>query len=108
MRTSFGDYRAKMAEEERTMALAAGSVGFDAPKKKAKYHFVKKAAVLSGERDFRFNFANIQLEDDGGSGAKSGEEENGAKEVTERVVMPGCGVIAPSDNTFRFNFSVEN
>ncbi|KAL9704669.1 hypothetical protein quinque_008187 [Culex quinquefasciatus] len=108
MRTSFGDYRAKMAEEERTMALAAGSVGFDAPKKKAKYHFVKKAAVLSGERDFRFNFANIQLEDDGGSGAGAKSEENGAKEVTERVVVPGCGVIEPSDNTFRFNFSVEN
>lgn len=108
MRTSFGDYRAKMAEEERTMALAAGSVGFDAPKKKAKYHFVKKAAVLSGERDFRFNFANIQLDDGGEGSGGAKREENGAPEATERVVVPGCGVIAPSDNTFRFNFSVEN
>uniref|UniRef100_A0A1Q3F7B8 Uncharacterized protein n=1 Tax=Culex tarsalis TaxID=7177 RepID=A0A1Q3F7B8_CULTA len=110
MRTSFGDYRAKMAEEERTMALAAGSVGFDAPKRKAKYHFVKKAAVLSGKRDFRFNFANIQL-DDGGEGS-DGKAENGAKkqeaDAERPVVVPGCGVIAPSDNTFRFNFSVES
>lgn len=89
------------------MALAAGSVGFDAPKKKAKYHFVKKAAVLSGERDFRFNFANIQLDDggEGSGGAKSEEELDGAP---ERVVVPGCGAIAPSDNTFRFNFSIDN
>lgn len=103
MRTTFGDYRSKMAEEEKTMALNPESVRFDPPKKKAKYHFVKKAAILNEEnRDFRFNFANIQLDD----------EEKGQQLPDESIVR--CrkdvkpGTVVPSDNSFRFNFTIDN
>lgn len=104
MRSAFGDYRTKMAEEEKTLALNAESVRFDAPKKKAKYHFVKKAAILNEDnKDFRFNFANIQLED-----APDVEPEaNQPEEPVVRRKELKVRVIPPSDNSFRFNFNVE-
>lgn len=104
MRTTFGDYRSKMADEERTMALNPESVRFDdAPSKKAKYHFVKKAAVLNEEnKDFRFNFANIQLDDEEKRPEQPDEPTVSCrKEVKVRT-------IPPSDNSFRFNFAIEN
>lgn len=104
MRSAFGDYRTKMADEEKTLALNAESVRFDAPKKKAKYHFVKKAAILNEDnKDFRFNFANIQLED-----APDVEPEaNQPEEPVVRRKELKVRVIPPSDNSFRFNFTVE-
>ncbi|EAT46907.1 AAEL001955-PA [Aedes aegypti] len=104
MRSTFGDYRTKMAEEEKTMALNPESVRFDAPKKKAKYHFVKKAAIFSEDnKEFRFNFANIQLDD----GEAQPEENQPSEPVLPRKELK-VRVIPPSDNSFRFNFNVED
>lgn len=103
MRTTFGDYRSKMADEERTMALNPESVRFDAPSKKAKYHFVKKAAILNEEnKDFRFNFANIQLDDE-----EKRQEQPDEPTVSCRKEVK-VRTIPPSDNSFRFNFAIEN
>lgn len=104
MRTTFGDYRAKMAQEETTMALNPESVGFDTPKKKVKYHFVKKASILTGDKDFRFNFANIQLDN------QEDEEKSLPEKVENRPskMESNTRMIAPSDNSFRFNFTIEN
>ncbi|XP_058462283.1 UPF0488 protein CG14286 [Malaya genurostris] len=100
MRTNLGDYRTKMAEEEKTLALNPESVGFDAPKKKAKYHFVKKAAILNGSNDFRFNFSNIQITDDI---VETKAEVNTQSEVS---VCKPC-IVGSTANSFRFNFTIE-
>ncbi|XP_055531241.1 UPF0488 protein CG14286 [Wyeomyia smithii] len=104
MRTTFGDYRSKMAEEEKTMALNPESVRFDAPSGKIKHHFVKKAAILSEEKDYRFNFSNINLDD-----AESHREDS-----TVVLVKSDCmqerkmGPIEFTDNSFRFNFAIDD
>ncbi|XP_055625456.1 UPF0488 protein CG14286 [Toxorhynchites rutilus septentrionalis] len=105
MRTTFGDYRAKMAEEAQTMALNPDSVGFDAPKKKAKYHFVKKAALLTSDKDFRFNFENIQLDDQKSNTSEANPDVIEPKQTNQEYVF---GAKKPSDSQFKFNFSIED
>ncbi|ETN65099.1 hypothetical protein AND_003139 [Anopheles darlingi] len=105
MRTSFGDYRSKMAAEQQTLAVVEDNVRFEERKEKVKYHFVKKSAVLSGDKNFRFNFpATASVAD--------AEEEDTSKEQTaksERSRLSANDVVfAPSDNSFRFNFSVSS
>ncbi|XP_055594462.1 UPF0488 protein CG14286-like isoform X2 [Uranotaenia lowii] len=102
MRSSFGDYRKKMADEEAKMALRADSLGFDAPKKKAKYHFVKKAAILTEDKTFRFNFSNIQLEDNESKTDDAGSEKREGPKSTITKIDP----CYQSDNSFRFNFTL--
>ncbi|XP_062556411.1 UPF0488 protein CG14286 [Armigeres subalbatus] len=108
MRSTFGDYRAKMAEEEKTMTLNPESVRFDVPKKKAKYHFVKKAAILNEDnKEFRFNFSNIQL-DDAEEQSEAAQPSTAATERRQESQMKPLKILPLSDNSFRFNFSVES
>uniref|UniRef100_A0A2M4AWB7 Uncharacterized protein n=2 Tax=Anopheles triannulatus TaxID=58253 RepID=A0A2M4AWB7_9DIPT len=106
MRTTFGDYRSKMAAEQQTLAVVEDNVRFEERKQKVKYHFVKKSAVLSGDKNFRFNFpaatAGGDVEAEGASKDLTAESE-GSKAAPNDVVK-----IAPSDNSFRFNFSVSS
>uniref|UniRef100_A0A182Q2C6 Uncharacterized protein n=1 Tax=Anopheles farauti TaxID=69004 RepID=A0A182Q2C6_9DIPT len=112
MRTTFGDYRSKMAAEEQSMAINPDSVRFDTDtKQKPKHHFVKKSAILSGDKNFKFNFAtsNDSQSDDvpseGSEIVESTEPEK--KKVTTAATAPVNGSkIVPSDNSFRFNFAV--
>ncbi|XP_011177176.2 UPF0488 protein CG14286 [Zeugodacus cucurbitae] len=57
MKAALGDYRAKMKEEEKKMALAAKQIKFtqtiEANKKSS---FLKKAAIVQTGKEFRFNF----------------------------------------------------
>ncbi|XP_050097777.1 UPF0488 protein CG14286 [Anopheles aquasalis] len=99
MRTTFGDYRSKMATEQQTMAVVEDNVRFEERKEKVKYHFVKKSAVLSGDKNFRFNFPAATT---GGNVA----EEESSKEQSANAAPNDVVKIAPSDNSFRFNFSV--
>ncbi|XP_053684095.1 UPF0488 protein CG14286 [Sabethes cyaneus] len=104
MRTTFGDYRSKMAEEEKTMALNPESVGFDEPRKKIRHHFVRKAAVLTGDKDFRFNFSNIQLDDEPNKKDTTVvQSDSKSNKGQERIVRP----LETTDNSFRFNFSID-
>ena len=69
MRTNFGDYRAKMAAEEKSAKLDLSKVKLTAapalPKASDKVTFIKKSAAVSGAKDgsttsagggFKFDF----------------------------------------------------
>uniref|UniRef100_A0A182PLA9 Uncharacterized protein n=1 Tax=Anopheles epiroticus TaxID=199890 RepID=A0A182PLA9_9DIPT len=109
MRTTFGDYRSKMAEEEQTMALNPDSVRFEGPKEKAKYHFVKKSAILAGDKNFKFNFPKV-VNDTEAVPAVVPVESEAPEDLepvkTVPVSQATVGKIVPSDNSFRFNFAV--
>ena len=96
MRTQFGDYRAKMAEEEQTLALDEEKMKFTHPQK--KFHFVKKSAILTSDKNFKFNFKDVPASASDGDNAMEGQENK--TEVKHTTVLP-------SDNSFRFNFSVD-
>ncbi|XP_058830602.1 UPF0488 protein CG14286 [Topomyia yanbarensis] len=100
MRTNFGNYRTKMAEEEKSMALNPESVKFDVTKNKPKYHFVKKAASLNSTNDFRLNFSNILITDE--------QSESDEKLKTEPDCISTLKIVTTSGNSFKFNFSMEN
>uniref|UniRef100_A0A182MY55 Uncharacterized protein n=1 Tax=Anopheles dirus TaxID=7168 RepID=A0A182MY55_9DIPT len=112
MRTTFGDYRSKMAAEEQTMAVNPDSVRFEEPKQKPKYHFVKKSAVLSGDTNFKFNFPTGDATEPEASPSEEGSEpveptEPERKKVaTVAAATVNASRIVPSDNSFRFNFAV--
>uniref|UniRef100_A0A182XC39 Uncharacterized protein n=1 Tax=Anopheles quadriannulatus TaxID=34691 RepID=A0A182XC39_ANOQN len=111
MRTTFGDYRSRMAAEEQTMAVSPDSIRFEESKEKAKYHFVKKSAILSGDKNFKFNFpksdSNGETETVPEGAAVAAEKEGPAKgEKKAAAVVTPASVIVPSDNSFRFNFAV--
>ncbi|XP_058054774.1 UPF0488 protein CG14286 [Anopheles bellator] len=100
MRTTFGDYRSKMAAEEQSLSVDPESVRFEELKEKTRYHYLKKSAILSGEKNFRFNFTA-----DGGN--DTGDEVLEQESSAPRTAI-GTVKIAPSDNSFRFNFSPNN
>ncbi|XP_035791064.1 UPF0488 protein CG14286-like [Anopheles albimanus] len=104
MRTTFGDYRSKMAAEQETLAVVEDNVRFEERKEKVKYHFVKKSAVLSGDKNFRFNFPSATTVDD--VGEEDTSKEQTANSEAGKPAPNGAVKIAPSDNSFRFNFSV--
>ncbi|XP_063708753.1 UPF0488 protein CG14286-like [Culicoides brevitarsis] len=57
MRTTFGDYRAKMLEDEKTYSINPNSFKFlGSGRSSNKAYFVKKAAIVEGEKNFKFNF----------------------------------------------------
>ncbi|XP_058128458.1 UPF0488 protein CG14286 [Anopheles ziemanni] len=102
MRTTFGDYRSKMAAEEESLAVNPDSVRFQ--REKAKYHFVKKSSILNGNKDFRFNFPLAN--GNGGESADVANHTEKQEKETETANHPthNCKYV-PTDNTFRFNFS---
>ncbi|XP_052902356.1 UPF0488 protein CG14286 [Anopheles moucheti] len=105
MRTTFGDYRSKMASEEQTMSVNPDNVRFEKPKEKAtKYHFVKKSAILTGDNNFKFNFPmNVSNSENVGAANVSSDE----KHVEVKVIHTNANKIVPTGNLFRFNFDIE-
>lgn len=102
MRTTFGNYRSKMAEEEESLAVNPDSVRFQ--REKAKSHFVKKSSILNGNKDFRFNFP---LANGNGGESEDGTKDTETQETEKETVNApkhNCKYV-PTDNTFRFNFS---
>ncbi|KAH8344210.1 hypothetical protein KR084_008146 [Drosophila pseudotakahashii] len=95
MKLSLGDYRLKMQQEEQKLLLASKQVKFttnsDTTKKSS---FVKKSALLTSGKDFRFDFP-LPTED---SNAK---ESQPAPKVQ-------ANFQESSGSPFKFNFSVED
>ncbi|KAL9885600.1 UPF0488 protein CG14286 isoform 2-T2 [Glossina fuscipes fuscipes] len=89
MKATLGDYRAKMKEEEKKMSI-------DNIKKSS---FVKKSAILTSGKDFRFDFnARTKLDDC----AKDNEQHlqnNAELEVNSLHFTNG--------SQFKFNFVIE-
>lgn len=92
MRTTFGDYRAKMLEDERNFSLDPRNIKFERTNVGKSSSFVKKSAFLqAGGKDFKFNF-------DVEEKIKEAQQEEPKKPINTD--------FKPSDNSFRFNFSI--
>jgi len=101
MRSSFGDYRAKMADEEKKLRLGKRQIQFS-NKTNSKSFFVKRSVLstIGKDKDFKFNFPatteqlieNLNLTDT--------SETNQPQQHTNGVSY------APTENSFRFNFNI--
>lgn len=106
MRTTFGDYRSKMASEEQTLAVNPDSVRFEKPKENAiKHTFVKKSATLTGDNNFNFNLA-ITSNDSEIVKAATTYTDKYQNEL--QIRHPDVNKTVPSGNLFRFNFVVDD
>lgn len=88
MRSTFGDYRSKMDEEQRRLGANAGRVQFQQLPSTSKSQFLRKAIIKPTGEEFRFNFGvnNLSLEDQ-------------PVTTTKKEVAP---TNAPSINTFQY------
>ncbi|CAH1968872.1 unnamed protein product [Acanthoscelides obtectus] len=101
MRLSFGDYRAKMAlEEKKSKNQMVINVKPAIPSKKST--FFKKSGFSTTGNSFRFNF-DPPIE-------TSGETIINDPSKTELTIQQEVDpfYFKPSDNSFRFNFVTEN
>jgi len=104
MKMSLGDYREKMQKEEQKLLLAAQQIKFTPTSGTVvKSSFVKKAALLSSGKDFRFNFS-APAED---SNAK---ESHSAPKTEEPHSAPKVqsNFQESSGSPFKFNFSIDD
>jgi len=102
MRSSFGDYRAKMAEEEKKLRLGRRQIQFS-NQTKTKSFFVKRSVLstIGKDKEFKFDFPatteqlieNMNLNDTNEK-SKSPQHNNG---------ISSCATM---DNSFRFNFDI--
>lgn len=108
MKASFGDYRSKMKEEEKKLALASRQIKFtassDAPQKSS---FVKKAAILTSGKGFKFNFdpdtSSLETPTEGEEAKKSEiNKENGTTTTVANNLDFSSG------GGFKFNFQIDN
>ncbi|KAH8388719.1 hypothetical protein KR200_005896 [Drosophila serrata] len=98
MKLSMGDYRAKMQQEEKKMMLASKQVKFTPAVAAAKKSsFVKKSALLTSGKDFRFDFA-----------VPSTADNNKNSGVSTPQPVQASGFSHSSTGTpFKFNFCIE-
>ncbi|XP_055914320.1 UPF0488 protein CG14286 [Eupeodes corollae] len=108
MKASFGDYRSKMKEEEKKLALASRQIKFTASSDASqKSSFVKKAAILTSGKDFKFNFTPETP-----STADTQETESN---IEKKESSSTTGTTAATNNLdfssgsgFKFNFDIES
>ncbi|XP_044254075.1 UPF0488 protein CG14286 [Tribolium madens] len=98
MRVTFGDYRAKMLEENKKMSKAINiKISPASPSKKSK--FVKKSIFSSSDTNFKFNF-DVENVEDNLSGNINRIELNTDSENKSSEAFH----FKTSDNSFKFNF----
>ncbi|KAM3968542.1 UPF0488 protein CG14286-like [Aphomia sociella] len=98
MRTQFGDYRAKMAAEEKKLAKMASKIKISEAPDKPKATFVRKSAFLAtGDSSFRFNF-NLAPEqiDKGNSNTNLSNTPN---TTIEDIISKEIASVAIGDNS---------
>ncbi|CAH1642464.1 unnamed protein product [Spodoptera littoralis] len=122
MRTHFGDYRAKMAAEEKKLAKMASKIKISDVPDKPKATFLRKSAFLTtGNESFRFNFnlAPDQLDND--KIAADNGNTSGCKTDSDTKVEPDVATTKKvsedsakkfkfsfTKSEFKFNFNVDN
>lgn len=124
MRSSFGDYRAKMAEEEKKLRIGLFKISHNecnimveflnslsgrrqiqfSNQTNSKSFFVKRSVLstLGKDKDFKFNFpaTTEQLIE-----KLNLTDSNDSNEANKQECKNGI-VYGPTDNSFRFNFDV--
>ncbi|CAH2239725.1 jg6794 [Pararge aegeria aegeria] len=128
MRTHFGDYRAKMAAEEKKLAKMASKIKISESPVQPKATFLRKSALLtSGDSSFTFNFAipkdltddkiidqnkscdsvvnNITSNIDSSSTSVAADENKESKLKTDRK---NSATFSASGSEFKFNFKVDD
>ncbi|KAM8719283.1 hypothetical protein ACLKA7_011919 [Drosophila subpalustris] len=109
MKLALGDYRLKMQQEEKKMLLASKQIKFTpAADMNKKSSFVKKSALLTSGKDFRFNFAepssNNNETDATSAVASSDTPPVKSMESSTLSSIP----LAGNGSQFKFNFSIDD
>nr|XP_021183422.1 UPF0488 protein CG14286 [Helicoverpa armigera] len=122
MRTHFGDYRAKMAAEEKKLAKMASKIKISDVPDKPKATFLRKSAFLTtGDESFKFNFSLAPDQVDKGNAVT---KDDNATEIIPKdsntKLDPEVANTEKSDDSakkfkfsftnseFKFNFNVDN
>ncbi|XP_031616722.1 UPF0488 protein C8orf33 homolog [Contarinia nasturtii] len=145
MSCTFGDYRKKMADEEKKLRVGNTSIQFVEPSTKDqstsnKSHFVKKsfASTLGSAPNFLFNFSvnameklsidapteqqcdsiidsvNNTINEQAKSCTRNENDNQSTSETSQEIAEKSSDVsinkskFITSDNSFKFNFVVEN
>ncbi|KAH8397991.1 hypothetical protein KR222_009179 [Zaprionus bogoriensis] len=113
MKLALGDYRAKMQQEEKTMLLASKQIKFtpsdDANKKSS---FVKKSALLTSGKDFRFNFAEPSEAGSSNNNTTNNNHSNNNNESSQDQSVESSSLssslFGSSGTEFKFNFAIDD
>ncbi|XP_067641389.1 UPF0488 protein CG14286 [Eurosta solidaginis] len=106
MKTALGDYRAKMKEEEKKLALAAAQIKFTKTiEDNKKSSFLKKSAIMQTGKDFRFNFEAPTSNDADGTTPMDVKQTQPSR--NENGVFISKDLNLTSGGDFKFNFVVE-
>ncbi|XP_023160877.2 UPF0488 protein CG14286 [Drosophila hydei] len=109
MKMALGDYRLKMQQEEKKMLLASKQIKFTAATEtNTKSSFVKKSALLTSGKDFRFNFAlpnNNENEADASQPLTTVPQT-----ATAATKTSSCSNLQLTNNEapFKFNFAIDD
>ncbi|KAG5898025.1 hypothetical protein JTB14_001738 [Gonioctena quinquepunctata] len=104
MRSCFGDYREKMAAEEKKTSRNAVNMKVKPATPSSKSVFVKKSAFTSSTANtFKFNF-----ESPDGDSSETTNENKDSMIIENYVEKRNELSFVPSDNSFRFGFTGED
>lgn len=133
MRATFGDYRTKMAEEEKKMRLSEfifmvhaiykhvtnryffsiekTQIQFTQSSEGIKSHFVKKSALQTLGTGFRFDFPvdklqQLDLNNDESKKPRIEDIPDDYDDEKQKKVHAPTAIV-PSDNSFKFNFNIQ-
>lgn len=106
MRMAFGDYREKMAAEEKKVSKSATNMKLKPATTNKKTMFLKKSVFTSNsDNSFKFNFnvddSQVSEEIEKLSTNDEEQEHNSADNINNVHFVP-------SNNSFRFGFNVED
>ncbi|XP_060663833.1 LOW QUALITY PROTEIN: UPF0488 protein CG14286 [Drosophila nasuta] len=104
MKLALGDYRLKMQQEEKKMLLVSKEIKFTpAAEMNKKSSFVKKSALLTSGKDFRFNFA--VPDSSSTTTTTTPQVPQSAVETKVSSLFAGSNATA---QPFKFNFSIDD
>ncbi|XP_022209162.1 uncharacterized protein LOC111065350 isoform X2 [Drosophila obscura] len=107
MKLSMGDYRSKMQQEERKLMLASKQIKFtpsaDTNKKSS---FVKKSALLTSGKDFRFEFA-LPTATDTNETTQEPAQETASHPQSDLSTLRSSLQQESTGSQFKFNFTIE-
>lgn len=105
MKLALGDYRSKMQQEEKKMLLASKQIKFTpAAEMNKKSNFVKKSALLTSGKDFRFNFAEPSNNNETDATSNDPQPVE-TKEVSSSI---NSSLLTGNSSPFKFNFTIDD